>query len=93
MTTSKALVVLGRDGMGPEADESDFLAYVRYVSDRIDEACGFAVDVETRGPRDVQENAVRGLCDDDVEHTVRVALERLWESFCADASAWPAEAI
>jgi hypothetical protein len=81
-----AKIVIGRDES--LANEEDFDAFVTYVCDRIDEECGFSVHVETHGPRDVQ-NTVVTASDDEAEDTVKGALYRLWEAFCADDSAWP----
>ena len=81
-----ATVILGRDGMGAEATEADFYAWVAYVCEHIDEATGQNVDVEIRGVRDVQDDAVRGTLD---PQPIRDVLQSLWEAFCADPSAWP----
>lgn len=45
-----AILILGRDGMG-EADEADFEAWSLFVCQRIDERCGFTVDMDERAPR------------------------------------------
>lgn len=79
---TKALVILGRDGLD---DEADFTAWVTYVVDRIDERTGLDVAIQTRNPRDVQDN---GIYADDAQ-AIRDALRSLWDDFCADTSAWP----
>jgi hypothetical protein len=93
---SVAKIVLGRDGMGPEADDADYEAWVAYVSERIDERCGFEVEVEESRPRDVQNDKIT-LCGfyvegsnptDEVE-IVEDAVRVLWQDFCRDDSAWP----
>jgi hypothetical protein len=81
-----AALVLGRDGMGPDADEADFDAWTTYVCERIDAATGLDVAVEIRGKRDVQDNGYRA----DDPDALRDAVNSLWDDFCADASAWPA---
>lgn len=85
---SAATLTLGRDGMGPEADEAHFDAWTTYVCEHIDEATGLDVAVEVRGARDVQTDHVspRGGVEDD---TITAALVDLWEAFCADTSLWP----
>jgi hypothetical protein len=85
MTGPQARVVLGRDGMGDDADESDFDAYCAHISAHIDERCGFAVEVEIAEKRDVQSNRVFA---DDAQR-VRDALTTLWDEFCADEALWP----
>ena len=88
---SAVTIVLGRDGMGSEADEADFDAWVAYVERRIPELTSVDVTVEERGSRDVQEDAIR--VDDTIDASdVRSVLTRLWEDFCGDDSAWPARA-
>ena len=83
---SDATITLGRDGMGEQADEADFDAWVSYVCAHIDEATGLDVDVEVRGARDVQDDAITGMDDRQPIHD---AIQSLWDAFCADASAWP----
>jgi len=91
---SRAVLVLGRDGLGADADEADFEAWVDYVSTRIDEASGCDVTIEIRGARDVQDDDIRAI--DDVREdgyptreAVDEAKHRLWDEMCADATAWP----
>jgi hypothetical protein len=83
---SDATITLGRDGMGSQADEADFDAWVTYVCEHIDEATGLDVDVEVRRLGDVQNDAVTGTDDRQLIHD---AVRYLWDVFCADASAWP----
>jgi hypothetical protein len=77
-----AIVRLGRDGMGPAADEADFDAWTTYVREHIDEATGLDVAVETRGARCVQDDRV--VADDADRQTIYDALQSLWEAFCTD---------
>ena len=83
---SDATITLGRDGMGPQADEADFDAWVTYVCEHIDEATGLDVDVEVRRLGDVQDDAVTGTDDRQLIHA---AVRYLWDVYCADDSAWP----
>ena len=85
---AKATLILGRDGMGEDATEADFNAWVAFACERIDERCGFEVDVDTRAMREVQTDRVSADTD-DAKQTVRESLAVLWDEFCADASAWP----
>ena len=73
--------ILGRDGMGDDADEAAFDAYVEYVNDHIDEACGFTVNVETHQPRDVQDTRVIGGTYEQRE-TVKYQLQEIWNAWC-----------
>jgi hypothetical protein len=82
-----ATLTLGRDGMGPEADEADFDAWTTYVCEHIDEATGLDVAVEIRGERDVQDDHI--VADDDDRESIENALVTLWEAFCADTTLWP----
>lgn len=77
-----AKITLGREGMGNEAEEEDFDRWVEYVCERIDKACGFVVEVDVRGMRDVQSTEVRHV-DDEAEGTLRNVLADLWDSWCA----------
>ena len=85
---STATLILGRDGMGSEADEADFEAWVDYVTKRIDERSGLDVTIEIRGARDVQDDKISADSDED-EHSLNNAKQVLWGDFCADTSAWP----
>jgi len=90
-------LTLGRDGMGDNADEADFDAWVVFVTDRIDEESDCDVTVEVRGPRDAQDDDIRGGDERmpgcapgyDGNAAVGDAMTRLWEAFCADTAAWP----
>lgn len=84
MTTMPTLV-LGRDGMGENATETDFDAWTAFVCAHIDEACGFEVGVETRQSRDVQTDKVVGA-DEDQRTTVKEACGRLWERWCSEGA-------
>jgi hypothetical protein len=83
MTVARVTVTLGRDGMG-DATEADFYAWVDYVCERIDAACGFVVDVETRSARDVQDDDIRAGGDDAIHETIRNALSDMYEQWCAE---------
>lgn len=88
---SRASVTLGRDGMGAEATEADYDAWVDYVCDHIDEKCGFEVEVErVHNPRDAQDNRIQadGYGAGDSQ-TVRDALADLWVDFCDNPTLWP----
>lgn len=74
-------VTLGRDGLGAAATPDDYASWLAFVTDRIDEACGFIVDVEPSNPRDVQENRIEGA-DDEQRETITEALRVLWELWC-----------
>ena len=74
-------LTLGRDGMGVAATDADYTSWLDFVTDRIDEACGFAVDVEASNPRDVQEDKIEGA-DDGERETITEALRVLWELWC-----------
>jgi hypothetical protein len=77
-------VVLGRDGMGNDADESDFDAWVAYVCDRIDTACGFAAEVESRVGIEVQSDRYYGT--DEQRATLREAVASLWNAWCSEGA-------
>ena len=77
----RPLVTLGRDGMGPVADEEDFEAWTAYVCDHIDEATDLAVDVGTRSERDVQDDRIDA--DDCDRQRIADALQELWCEFCS----------
>jgi hypothetical protein len=79
------VVILGRDGMGADSgDEQAFGAWVAFVCERIDEATGLTVEVETRALRDVQTDLYRGT--DEERRTLREAVEALWERWCGDGA-------
>ena len=89
-TVRKAVIILGRDGMG-EASAEDFDSWVAYVTDHIDQLTGLDVLVNERSPREVQDDYIRveGTADSDPaadKAMVREALCSLWESFCADGA-------
>lgn len=93
---ARVTVTLGRE-LGCDTDEADFDAWVSYVCDRIDETSGCDVTVETRMPRDIQDDDVRAqdLARDDgypAALAVTEALCALWDDFCADTGAWPKRA-
>jgi hypothetical protein len=75
-------LVLGRDAMGFGATEEDYGAWVAYVAERINDACGCDVIVEGRGACDVQRDYICPL-DSDADDRERVhgALQSLWSGF------------
>lgn len=77
-----ATVTLGRDGMGADFSEDDFDAWVAFVSANIADRCGFDVDVEEAGERDVQVDLITN-CDSDDKEIIRDAIRSLWDTFCA----------
>lgn len=86
---STPLVLLGRDGMGPAADEADFDAWVAYVTRHLESCVPFAVGVEAKsGGSSLQNDFIRNASDDQ-RATLGEALTALWQDFCADESAWP----
>lgn len=88
----KMLLTLGREGMGPDASEADFVAWVDYVKKNID-VKGARVEIATRPVHGVQSTVFRPMAGDAtgsaVEGRVGNALDALWETFCATPSAWP----
>jgi hypothetical protein len=78
-------LLLGRDGIGDGADEDNFQSWVAYVCARIDERCGFEVDVDTRGQRDVQSDDIRGGTDEQRE-AIADAKRSLWDEWCSDGA-------
>lgn len=81
-----AILVLGRSDVFD--NDGDFCAWVGYVADRIDGACGFEVGVEDRARRDVQTDTIRGA-DEATCEAVETAKSELWDRFCRDSTAWP----
>lgn len=75
-------LVLGRDGMGADATESDFEAWVAYVCDRMDSRVGFGVDIQERGPRDIQSDAIESGSEAQ-QSAVAEAKAALWHDWCA----------
>ena len=73
--------MLGRDGMGADTCEDDFIAWVQYVTERLGAVLGYAVDVDERGERDVQSDAATGT-DEEKEAILQVK-ESLWQDWCA----------
>lgn len=73
-------IILGRDAMGEAAASADFMNWVGYVCDRIDDATGLCVDVEIANPREVQED--RYLGDELERETMRAAVGALWALWC-----------
>jgi hypothetical protein len=84
---SNPKIILGRDGVGEAATEDDFMNWVGYVCDRIDDATGLSVDVEIAQRRDVQEDRYEG--DDDERESMRDAVRALWDSWCEIAQVAP----
>jgi hypothetical protein len=91
-------VTLTADGMGEDADESDYDAYVAYVSEHLDVA-GAVVTVEAARFGEGGEARIvvgrefaRGPMR-DIRQEVKDSLVTLWDAFCADTSAWPAKVV
>ena len=86
--TRTASVTLTSVNMG-NVTEADFDAWVRYVSEHIDEATG--LDVTVDAARFGAAGADRIVAENDEDRaTLRRAVGvDLWDAFCADASAWP----
>lgn len=74
-------LILGRDGFGEGTTEEDFEDWVAFVAERVGAACGFPVEVDERGRRDVQTDDVRGG-DDAQYEDVFEAKEALWDEWC-----------
>jgi hypothetical protein len=82
--STKATLILGRDGMGPHATDWHFHTWAIYVCEHIDEACGFEVEVMMRGYHDVQDDEISG--DDEARTIVQEAKARLWDDWCAEGA-------
>ncbi len=80
---SGPVLTLGRDGMGENASEVDFDSWVSYICAHIDDRAGFSVEVETRGARDVQSDAVTGATDEERERGAE-AKAAMWDDWCAE---------
>lgn len=78
-----ATVRLGRDGMGEQATEEDYDSYVDLVCERIDDLCGFEVNVEVPATREVQATRITGYDSESERQTVSDALVTLWEAWCS----------
>lgn len=85
MRAPKVTVTLSSHGMGDDATEADFDAYVEFVTERLDVP---GVDLTVEAAEYGQPGEERG--DDEARATVRDELERLWELFCNSPEAWPA---
>lgn len=79
---SDATVRLGRDGLGNNADEAFFDAWVAFVTENIDEATGLDVAVKTRDVRDVQSDIIMSK-DDPTADIVGESMDSLWDQFCS----------
>lgn len=77
-------LVLGREGMGEQGTEDDFDRWVDFVCDRIDEACGFEVDVDTCRRGESQKDRIEG--EDSEREIIERATERLWDRWCAEGA-------
>lgn len=82
---NKAIVTLFADGMGDNATEADFDAFVAYVCDRIDDATGLNVAVEAERYGMAGVTRVQAETSED-EQTVRDAVQTLWERWCAEGA-------
>jgi len=76
-------LILGRDGMGSEFINNDFEHWVGYISDRIDEKCGFPVEVSERSEHDVQDDKILNASDEERE-TVEEVKQFLWNLWCSE---------
>ncbi len=68
-------------------DEADFDAWVDYVSEHIDDACGFRVEVTAAaftGRNATFEDEITAADDGQVE-AIREALRDLWDRGCAES--------
>jgi hypothetical protein len=77
------LVTLGRDGMGPDATEEDFLDWVSHVSEAFE---GSDVEVELRGTHEVQSKLYESqlcTCDEELYSIV----QDLWDDWCGGGGA------
>ena len=89
---AEVTVTLRGDGMGEESDEADYDAWVAYVTDRLSlDGVDVTVDAARFGEGGrTRIVAKQGASDRrDLEQDVRDQLVALWDSFCADDSAWP----
>ena len=72
-------VTLSSYGMPDDYSTEDFAAWVRYVAEHIEEACGFAVIVDSFGfGEPVFRDEVITDCPCE-ERTIREAIQALWE--------------
>ena len=63
--------------------ETDWDAWVQFVTYNIDAACGFEVDVSAAPmSRGSAEDKVAADSNDE-EQTIKEAIQRLWDDFCA----------
>jgi hypothetical protein len=76
-------LILGRDGMGSEYTSADFDHWVGYVSDRIDEKCGFPVEVSERSEHDIQDDKIQNASDEE-RVMVEEAKQSLWDLWCSE---------
>jgi hypothetical protein len=81
----KASVTLYADGMGEDATEDGFDAFLSYVCEHIDEATGLDVAVEAERYGTAGATRVRAGSADD-EQTVRDAVEALWGRWCSEGA-------
>ena len=78
-------IILGRDGMGGMTVEEDFDRWVAFVCDRIDDACGYEVDVDVRRPRDVQSDRfIPGPGEDQDGEMLRRGLVKVWQMWVSE---------
>jgi len=62
---------------------ADWDAWVDFVCDNIDDACGFEVDVATFPMFRCPELDEVVAPDADSEQTIKDAIQRLWDDFCS----------
>lgn len=88
MRAPKVTVTLSSHGMGDDATEADFDAYVEFVTERLDVP---GVDLTVEAAEYGQPGDLVGDSEDTSE--VHDALERLWDLFCNTPEAWPAKTL
>jgi hypothetical protein len=69
--------------MGESATDEDYDSFVELVAARIDALCGFEVDVQYAGKREVQGTKISGYDSDADRQVVSDVLVELWENWCA----------
>lgn len=84
-----ATVKLTAYNMGPEATEADFDNWVEFVNERIDEKCGFSVEVDAypfaRGQAS-DDISVGPRGGDECRGTIVEALSTLWDDWCSEGA-------
>lgn len=81
MSSLKTSVTLSSENMG-DANEEDYTAWVQFVCDHIDEACGFEVEVDSHRFGEVGEAVFSP--HEDKRQVVAEVLQDLWTQWCED---------